>query len=153
MKFLLSLQHSKLILAFCSYHKADIDLFCDTLQHLPWNCVSSSDIEEAWLLWKDMFLGAADASIPKVRWRRSKMKHWFSYETIHLIRLKRRLYNRMIKSPTSAVITSRYKCISKHVARKFCWGVLLKNMWTFCYCSQAKFPSLYGVCILHSPHS
>ena len=98
-----------------NYHKADIDLFCDTLKHLPWNCVSSSDIEEAWLLWKDMFLGAANASIPKVRWRRSKMKHWFSYETIHLIRLKRPLYNWMIKSPTSAVITSRYKCISNLV--------------------------------------
>ena len=29
---------------------------------------------------------AAGAAIPKVDWKRSKMKHWFSYETIHLVR-------------------------------------------------------------------
>ena len=62
-----------------------------------------------------MFFSAADAAIPKVRWKRSKMKHWFSYETIHLIRLKRRLYNRMVKSPTSDVIRSRYKYLSNLV--------------------------------------
>ena len=62
-----------------------------------------------------MFFGAADAAIPKVRWRRSRMKHWFSYETINLIRLKHHLYNRMINSPTSDVIRSRYKCISNLV--------------------------------------
>ena len=27
---------------------------------------------------------APGAAIPKVDWKRSKMKHWFSYETIHL---------------------------------------------------------------------
>ena len=51
-----------------NYHKADFDLFCDTLRHVPWNCISSSDVEEAWSLWKDMFFSAADAAIPKVRW-------------------------------------------------------------------------------------
>ena len=91
-----------------NYHKADFDLFCETLRHVPWNCTSSSDVEEAWSLWKDMFFSAADAAIAKVRWKRSKMKHWFSYETIHLIRLKRCLYKRMVKSPTSDVIRSRY---------------------------------------------
>ena len=94
-----------------NYHKADLNLFCDTLHHMPWNCISSSDVEEAWSLWKDMFFSAADAAIPRVRWRRSRMKHWFSYETIHLIRLKHRLYNKMIKSPNSDVIKTRYKCI------------------------------------------
>ena len=43
------------------------------------------------------------------------MKHWFSYETIHLIRLKHRLYNQMIKSPASDMIRSRYKHISNLV--------------------------------------
>ena len=33
-----------------NYHKADFDLFCDTLRHVPWNCISSSDVEEAWSL-------------------------------------------------------------------------------------------------------
>ena len=65
-----------------------------------------------------MFFGAADAAIPKVHWRRSRMKHWFSYETIHLIRLKRRLYNQMIKSPNSDVIRFRYRCISNLVRSK-----------------------------------
>ena len=64
------------------------------------------------------FFGAADAAIPKVRWRRSRMKHWFFYETIHLIRLKHRLYNKMIKSPNSDVIKTRYKCIRNLVRSK-----------------------------------
>ena len=98
-----------------NYHKADIDLLCNTLHHVPWNCISSSDVEDAWTLWKDMFFGAVDVAVPKVRWKRPKMKHWFSYDTIHLIRLKRRLYNRMIKSPTSDVIRSRYKHMSNLV--------------------------------------
>ena len=101
-----------------NYHKADLVLFFDTLHHMPWNCISSSDVEEAWSLWKDMFFGAADAAIPKVRWRRSRMKHWFSYETIRLIKLKHLLYNKMIKSPNSDVIRSRYKCISNLVRSK-----------------------------------
>ena len=98
-----------------NYHKADFNLFCDTLHYMPWDCIPSSDVEEAWSLWKDMFFGAVDVAIPKVRWRRSKMKHWFSYNTIHLIRLKRRLYNRMVKSPTSDVLRRRYKHISNLV--------------------------------------
>ena len=46
------------------------------------------------------------------------MKHWFSYETIYLIRLKHCLYNKMIKSPNSDVIKTRYKCISNLVRSK-----------------------------------
>ena len=30
-----------------------------------------------------MFFSTADAAIPKVRWRRSKMNHWFSYDTVY----------------------------------------------------------------------
>ena len=97
------------------YHKADFGLLCDTLCHIPWNCISGSDVEEAWSLWKDMFFSAVNAAVPKIRWKRSKMKYWFSYDTIHLIRLKRRLYTQMIKSPTSDVIRSRYKHISNLV--------------------------------------
>ena len=98
-----------------NYHKADGGLLCDTLRHIPWNCISGRDVEEAWSLWKDLFLSAADAAIPKIRWKRSKMKYWFTYDTIHLIRFKRRLYTQMIKSPTSDVIRSRYKHISNLV--------------------------------------
>ena len=90
-------------------------MLCNTLRHIPWNCISGRDVEEAWSLWKDLFFSAADAAIPKIRWKRSKMKYWFSYDTIHLIRLKRRLYTQMIKSPTSDVIRSRYKHISNLV--------------------------------------
>ena len=43
------------------------------------------------------------------------------------------------------------------VARKFYWGVLLKEMWTFSYCSHSANHSpgvvdeliFYGVCIAH----
>ena len=54
-------------------------------------------------------------AIPKVQWKKSKVKHWFSYETIHLIKLKHHLYKRMVKSPTSDVIKSKYKQISNLV--------------------------------------
>ena len=53
-----------------------------------------------------------------LRWRRSRIKHWFSYENIHLIRLKHRLYKKMIKSPNSDVIKTRYKCIRNLVSSK-----------------------------------
>ena len=66
-------------------------------------------------MWKDLFFCAADSAIPKVQWKKSKVKHWFSYETIHLIKLKRRLYKHMVKSPTSDFIKSKYKQISNLV--------------------------------------
>jgi len=90
-----------------NYHKTNFTIFCDTLCHMPWNSISRSDVEKAWSLWRDMFFGAADAAIPKVHLRRSKMKHWFSYDTIHLIRLKRCLCNKIIKFPNSDVIRSK----------------------------------------------
>ena len=60
--------------------------------------------------------GAADSAIPKIRWRKSKVKHWFSHDTVHLIKMKHRLHNCMIKSPEG--IKSRYKRISNLVRFK-----------------------------------
>ena len=66
-------------------------------------------------MWKDLFFCAADSAIPKVRWKKSKVKHWFTDETIHLIKMKCRLYNRMVKNPSSDFIKSKYKQLSNLV--------------------------------------
>ena len=66
-------------------------------------------------MWKDLFFCAADSAIPKVKWKKFKVKHWFTDETIHLIKMKQRLYNHMVTNPSSYVIKSRYKQLSNLV--------------------------------------
>ena len=100
-----------------NYKKADLALFHEVLSRIPWHCIPSGDIDESWSMWKDLFFCAADSAIPKVRWKKSKVKHWFSHDTIHLIKMKRRLYNRLIKSPSDG-IKFRYKQISNLVRFK-----------------------------------
>ena len=90
-----------------NYKKADLQHFCEVLSRVPWNCISSDNIDEAWSLWKDLFFCAADSAIPKVRWKKSKVEHWFFHDTIHLIKVKRRLCKSMVKSPTSEVAKSK----------------------------------------------
>ena len=102
-----------------NYKKADLSLLCDTLHHVPWNIIEGTDdIEESWQLFKDLFMSAINVSIPRVQWRRKKLKHWFSYQTIHLIRQKRQLYLR-IKSFTnpSSVLLLKYRSVSNRVRR------------------------------------
>ena len=101
------------------YKKADLTLLCDTLSHVPWHIIESTgDVEESWQLFKDLFMSAVNISVPRVQWRRKKLKHWFSYHTIHLIWQKRRLYLR-IKSYTtpSPVLLRKYRSISNKVHR------------------------------------
>ena len=51
----------------------------------------------------------------------------------------------------------RIRSETRPVARKLCWGVLLKEIWTFSYCSYSANHSsgavdklmFYGVCIAH----
>ena len=74
-----------------NYTKADFQLFRNTLSHVPWDSVIDydSDIDFVWSQWRDLFLSVADSCIPKVKWRRHKMKHWFTDHTLQLIRRKR----------------------------------------------------------------
>ena len=46
-------------------------------------------------MWKDLFFAAIDTAIPKTKWKKRKMKHWFAPDTIHLIHQKRKLYHIM----------------------------------------------------------
>ena len=36
----------------------------------------TSDIEESWQLFEDLFLSALNVSVPHIQWRRRKLKHW-----------------------------------------------------------------------------
>ena len=45
---------------------------------MPWNCIPSSDVEEAWSLWKDMFLVTLMLLFLTYVAGDQKTKHWFS---------------------------------------------------------------------------
>ena len=73
------------------YNYSDIDLthFNSVFFRIPWNVIDhDGDIELSWSMWKDLFLCAIDSTIPKVKWKSRKLKHWFSPSTINLIHKK-----------------------------------------------------------------
>ena len=76
-----------------------------------------SDIEDAWTCWRDLFFSVVDSVVPTSKWKRTKLKHWFSEETLHLIRVKRRLYRKM-KHSNSDVVKSKYKAVNNLVRSK-----------------------------------
>ena len=78
-----------------NYKRADLSMLLDTLSHIPWTIIESADdIEDSWQQFKDLFLTAVEVTVPRLRWRQKKLKHWFSYDTIHHIRRKRRLHSK-----------------------------------------------------------
>ena len=102
-----------------NYKKADLSLLRDILSHVPWNIIEDTgNVEESWQLFKDLFMSTVNMSVPRVQWRRKKLKHWFSYQTIHLICQKRCLYLR-IKSYTtpSSALLLKYRSLSNTVRR------------------------------------
>ena len=100
-----------------NYKRADMSVFLETLSHVPWHIIESvSDFEESWQLFKDLFFSVLDISIPRLKWKKSKLKHWFSQETIHSVRRKRRLYLRIKSLPNpSPSLLSKYRTLSNKV--------------------------------------
>ena len=99
-----------------NYKKANFDAFCEVLSHVPWSCVTDcNDTEYSWSLWKDLFSAAAEQCVPQVRWKRSKMKHWFSDSTISFIHKKRQLYLLKKKKPVSIAAAAKHRKISNIV--------------------------------------
>ena len=99
------------------YNYSDIDLthFNSVFFRIPWNVIDhDGDIELPWSMWKDLFLCAIDSTIPKVKWKSRKLKHWFSPSTINLIHKKSKLYKAMLKHPTAAN-KLKYRTISNLV--------------------------------------
>ena len=63
----------------CNYKKADFEEFSACI---PWDIIDfSGDIEVSWSLWKDLFLSAVDSTVPKVKWKQHKVKHWCNSAT------------------------------------------------------------------------
>jgi len=99
-----------------NYKKADMSVFLETLSHVPWHLIeNATDIEESWQLFKDLLFSVVDMTIPRLKWRKWKLKHWFSYETIHLIRQKRHLYLRIKSSLPSPSLLHKYRSLSNIV--------------------------------------
>ena len=92
-------------------------------------------------MWKDLYLSAIDQTVPKLKWSRRKVKHWFGYDTISLIHRKRKLYKKM-KQGSSPNIAAKYCHISNLVRSKTradaknlaitlsnCFRTTLKKFW------------------------
>ena len=77
-----------------NYAKADFQIFRDTLSIVPWDSVIDydSDIDTVWYQWCNLFPSVANSCIPRIKWKRHKMKHWFSDDTLRLICQKHRVY-------------------------------------------------------------
>ena len=68
------------------------------MSRVRWNTMElAGTIESSWMLFKDLFFSAIDSVVSKVQWKKSKMKHWFSCDTIHLIYKKRHMYQHLQK--------------------------------------------------------
>ena len=93
--------------------------FLEIISRVPWRIIeSASDIEESWQLFKDLFFSVVDMTIPRVKWKKYKLKHWFSHETIHSIRQKRHLYLHIkASSHPSPSLLSKYRVLSNNVRR------------------------------------
>ena len=79
-------QHSRYLYNF---KRADFDHLKSVLSHAPWDMIDfSGDIETSWCMWKDLFLSAVDMAVPKTKWKKHKVKHWFHSDTIDLIHHK-----------------------------------------------------------------
>ena len=68
-------------------------------------------------MWKDLYLSAIDQTVPKLKWSRRRVKHWFGYDTISLIHRKCKLYIKM-KQGSSSNIAAKYRHISNLVQSK-----------------------------------
>ena len=99
-----------------NYAKADFQIFRDTLSIVPWDSVIDydSDIDIVWNQWCDLFLSVANSCIPRIKWKRRKMKHWFSDDTLRLIHQKRRVYRSLMRSPNQ-FLQSKYSQLSNLV--------------------------------------
>jgi len=70
---------------------------------MPLNCISSSDVEEAWSLWKDIFWCCySQDALEEVQ---NEALVFSSFN------LKHHLYNKMTNSLNSDVIRCKYKSI------------------------------------------
>ena len=97
-----------------NYKKTDMSVFLETLSHILGISLKIPLILKShgsylkiyffqWWTWQFLILSG-----------KAKLKHWFSYETIHLIRQKRRLYLH-IKSSPSPSLFRKYRSLSDTV--------------------------------------
>ena len=90
-----------------------MSVFLETLSHIPWHITENvTDIDESWQMFKDLLFSVVE--IPRFKWRKRKLKHWFS---IHLIQQKRRLYSHIIQSSTPPLpsLLRKYRSLSNIV--------------------------------------
>ena len=82
-----------------NFKKANYVKFRSLLKNAPWDSLFiTKDINIIWEKWKDLFLAAADASIPKAVVKSKNRSEWLSKETRIEIKRKRRMYRIMRRS-------------------------------------------------------
>ena len=58
-----------------NYKKADMLLLCDILSRIPWNIIEgTSDVEDLWQLFKDLFLSAENMSVPRLTMEKEEIE-------------------------------------------------------------------------------
>jgi len=101
-----------------NFKKADFCALQVLLSHIPWDQLDlESNIEDTWTRWKDLFFMTVDFIIPKSQWKPKKLKHWFTNDTLYLVRVKQHLYQKM-KRNNSETNCHKYKAVSNLVRSK-----------------------------------
>lgn len=98
-----------------NFKKANYARFGSLLKNAPCDSLFITKyINIIWEKWKDLFLAAAAASIPKAVVKSKNRNEWLSKETRIEIKTKRRMYRFMRRSNKERDI-KKYKCQSNKV--------------------------------------
>ena len=121
-----------------NYKKADFDTYRDTLSLVPWDLAKSNDVNDWRCQWKDLSFAVVNDTIPRVRWRRYKMKCWLSLTTLRLIRAKQLCYKHMKSNPA---LWSRYKQLRNEVRNltRRDFKIYVDTITSNFHCSQKPF--------------
>ena len=104
-----------------------------------------NDIDQSWEGWRDLFLNAVEAFIPKIKLKDAKSSKWIDSEMIKLSKQKRRLWKRA-KQSYSTKIWANYRTKGKQIksATKRKRYDFLMNMQFDLKNDPKKFRSFYG---------
>ena len=92
-----------------NYKKIDFAYFSTLLSHVPWHLVGyKDDMESSWNTYVEKInslLQLMLLRIPKTKYKKHKIKHWFAPDTILFIHQKQKLYHVMKLHSTDLVVT------------------------------------------------
>ena len=99
-----------------NYKNGDFDSLRATLRCLPLLALleSEADIDSAWTKWKDLFLSAVDAHIPKTKVKISYKPPYITKDIIHALNMKETIRKRA-KSTNSPSLWDRFRELRRKI--------------------------------------